>query len=514
MNGLGVRAYPPRRAACDDDETIGRPGHRHVEQPPLLGAARGGRRRLVRNEARFDTGERPRCATRDPSRRGRSAPRRRRAMPSSNGLVVATQARNAGSVTERGFAEEVEHGVATRRRARVRLDDAEVGACRGRFARVLDARRVEGVVRPGPQLGRRSECGDLADHGLQRRAVRGLAAADRDARRPRAHRRSGRSGRSCAPARRSRPCARAWGRPWRRACAMRRASSASSVGARSARRPRRRRRGSTRASSAARSRRARAGRPATICGVQRWFIGRRMISMPGKRVSTSTSRVGIGTVEPVDRLRRIADEEQVVASGAEDVDEPVLERVEVLGFVDEDVAEAPAERVGEVAVAYSSSRIVCASTSSKSMMPRRRLSCLVARDTRRRTSRRRGRVGVAIAGRPTRTGSAPMPRAGAQLISREDSASRLRRAGASIDLADESTPVGDDGLRAAVGVGPALLEHAEHHRVERARLDVVADPRAVQSPAQFAGSLSGEREHERVPGYRPTRSRCGTRRGA
>ncbi len=59
----------------------------------------------------------------------------------------------------------------------------------------------------------------------------------------------------------------------------------------------------------------------------------------------------IGAVEAVDRLRRVADEEQVVASGAEDVDQLVLERVEVLGFVDEDVAESPAERVGEVAVA-------------------------------------------------------------------------------------------------------------------------------------------------------------------
>ena len=56
----------------------------------------------------------------------------------------------------------------------------------------------------------------------------------------------------------------------------------------------------------------------------------------------------IGTVEPVDRLRRIADEEEVVASGAEQIDEPVLERVQVLGLVDQHVAVAPAERVGEV----------------------------------------------------------------------------------------------------------------------------------------------------------------------
>ena len=50
----------------------------------------------------------------------------------------------------------------------------------------------------------------------------------------------------------------------------------------------------------------------------------------------------VGAVEAVDRLRRVADEEQVVAAGAEQVDERVLERVEVLGLVDEQVAESPA----------------------------------------------------------------------------------------------------------------------------------------------------------------------------
>ena len=56
----------------------------------------------------------------------------------------------------------------------------------------------------------------------------------------------------------------------------------------------------------------------------------------------------IGAVEPVDRLRRITDEEQVVAPGAEQVDEPVLERVQVLRLVDQHMAVAPAQGVGEV----------------------------------------------------------------------------------------------------------------------------------------------------------------------
>ena len=58
----------------------------------------------------------------------------------------------------------------------------------------------------------------------------------------------------------------------------------------------------------------------------------------------------VGAVESVDRLRRVTDEEEIVASGTEDVDELMLERVEVLGLVDEDVAEPPSERVGEVVV--------------------------------------------------------------------------------------------------------------------------------------------------------------------
>ena len=59
---------------------------------------------------------------------------------------------------------------------------------------------------------------------------------------------------------------------------------------------------------------------------------------------------GIGTVEPVDRLRRIADQEQIVSTGPQQVDERMLERVEVLCFVDEDVTESPADGVGEIVV--------------------------------------------------------------------------------------------------------------------------------------------------------------------
>ena len=59
-------------------------------------------------------------------------------------------------------------------------------------------------------------------------------------------------------------------------------------------------------------------------------------------------------------------------------------------------------------------------------------------------------------------------------------------AGAGVDrVGHQSAAIGHDGLRAAVGVGPAVLEDAEHHRVERAGLDPLTDSRPVEAAAQF-----------------------------
>ena len=75
-------------------------------------------------------------------------------------------------------------------------------------------------------------------------------------------------------------------------------------------------------------------------------------------------------------------------------------------------------------------------------------------------------------------------------------------AGAGVDrVGHQSAAIGHDGLRAAVGVGPAVLEDAEHHRVERAGLDPLTDSRPVEAAAQFTGGLAGEGEHQRVPRF-------------
>ena len=89
----------------------------------------------------------------------------------------------------------------------------------------------------------------------------------------------------------------------------------------------------------------------TICGVQRWLTGSRMISTPGEAVVDVDEQRRVGPVESVDRLCRVADEEQVVAAASQQIDESVLERVEVLRLVDEHVPEPPADGVGERRVA-------------------------------------------------------------------------------------------------------------------------------------------------------------------
>ena len=59
--------------------------------------------------------------------------------------------------------------------------------------------------------------------------------------------------------------------------------------------------------------------------------------------------------------------------------------------------------------------------------------------------------------------------------------------------------VADDRGRRLALVDPALAEQSERDRVERARLDVVAQAERSESPAQLAGGLTGERQRQRVP---------------
>jgi len=67
-------------------------------------------------------------------------------------------------------------------------------------------------------------------------------------------------------------------------------------------------------------------------------------------------------------------------------------------------------------------------------------------------------------------------------------------------VAEESASVGHDGQWSTLGVGPPLLEHPEHHRVEGSGLDVLAEPETHQTLAHLAGGLAREREGQCVSG--------------
>ena len=205
----------------------------------------------------------------------------------------------------------------------------------------------------------------------------------------------------------------------------------------------------------------------------------------------------VGTVEAVDGLRRVADQEQVVAIRAKEIDERVLERVEVLCFVDQKVPEAPADRIGEVMIVA-------------------KIADGVAQDVVEvddATTFLDGLV-VGVHGRApvgARVG-APLLTSCRRCVVRGVDApcgcpvdlGEVRRQTppvAGIDrVADQAATVVDHGERTAFVVGPTLFEYAEHHGVERACLDVIAQAETVQALAHLASCFAGERERQRMTG--------------
>ena len=207
----------------------------------------------------------------------------------------------------------------------------------------------------------------------------------------------------------------------------------------------------------------------------------------------------VGAVESVHRLRGVTDEEEIVAAGAQQVDECVLERIEVLGLVDEQVTEPPSDGVGELAVAAEVAdgvrQDVVEVEDAASLLQRRIVgidrSAPVDAGSRVPLFAARGGgipFGIDASGRcPVDLGEVCRQTATVSGVDR---------------VAHQAAAVADDGEGTALGVGPALLEDAEHHRVEGARLDVFAQSEPHQTLAHLAGRLSGEGECERVAGIR------------
>ena len=216
---------------------------------------------------------------------------------------------------------------------------------------------------------------------------------------------------------------------------------------------------------------------------------------PGKAGLDVDQERRVGTVESVDRLCRIANQEQVITTGAEKVDEPMLQRVEVLGLVDQEVPESPPQRVGELRVvlhvtnderqhvveiddaALALELLEVGEHRSCSFDPCVRASLLTP-----------GRRSIVVCGDATR-------RRPIDLADQAVDAAPLRRIE---HVAHQPPTIGDDIARPAPGVFPTLLQHRKHHRVERASLDTLTHAQAGETTTEFTGGLAGEGQRQRV----------------
>ncbi len=209
----------------------------------------------------------------------------------------------------------------------------------------------------------------------------------------------------------------------------------------------------------------------------------------------------VGAIEPVHRLSRVADEEQVVAAGAQQVDDAVLHRVEVLSLVDQQMSEPPPQPVREVGVALGFCEHVEQHVIEVDHAPSAFVPDVALEDARDGVDAGCGPTAHPTCGRWVSIGSdAACHRPGDLVVG---GVHHLPATGESIVLlgiAEQTSAVARHRLAAAVGVGPALTEHPQHHRVERPGLDVVAEPESQQSATQLASGFSRERESERVVG--------------
>ena len=179
----------------------------------------------------------------------------------------------------------------------------------------------------------------------------------------------------------------------------------------------------------------------------------------------------VGPVEAVDRLRRVADEEQVVAPGHEVMEQPVLHRVEVLGLVDENVTEPPTHDIGERRIVVElagqhEEEIVEVDDAAPPFDE------FVLGEDRSDLRRRNAASPVLGAGRGDVAGGfdATSCGPGALCGDRFDWV-------APGDAGNQAVPVADDVRCRPPLVGPPLAHHAEGDGVERAGLDPLADAR-------------------------------------
>ncbi len=206
----------------------------------------------------------------------------------------------------------------------------------------------------------------------------------------------------------------------------------------------------------------------------------------------------VGSVPAVDGLPRISDEADVRAPAADRLEERELQGVEVLGLVDEEVAEPPAHRPGELLVVADRVERVGQEIVEVDDAPST-FEIPVAADH------------VDEPGAVERGPPADVARCMCEPIGRHQPRPRpvdVGHHGRGVDLpaglgqhlAHQPQPVrGDDRCGPAERERP-VAQQPQRDGVERACLDRITDVEATQAAAKFARGLAGERECEDVTG--------------
>ena len=214
----------------------------------------------------------------------------------------------------------------------------------------------------------------------------------------------------------------------------------------------------------------------------------------GKPIGHLAEDRWVGAVEAVDRLRGVADQEQVVGALAEQLDEPMLERIEVLCLVDENVAEPPSGRRRELGVGLHGldrerKQIIQVDDPPLPLLAavgRHGIGDPVDIQDRSAITATHGRVVGACVDAPSRC---PVE-LGDQLVD----------VGRTHDLTHDPLAIGHDRAGLFVEIGPSLAQQLLGDRVKRPRCDSLGQAEPGESTAQFAGRFAGEGQHHGVAG--------------
>ena len=200
----------------------------------------------------------------------------------------------------------------------------------------------------------------------------------------------------------------------------------------------------------------------------------------------------VGAVPAVDGLPWVAHQAEVRPVAQEGLQQAVLQRVEVLCLVDEQMAEAPADGRGPRIVGlhrgqHVVQQVVEVHHAAAALQPGVRLRELGERTGRQRAPTPcRTRLTLVVL-RHHDAGAGPVQ-------VRQRAAGLHPQPGLGEDLLGQAQAVLCHLRRGAVCRGGPVAQQAQRHRVERARLDALAQVQPAEAAHQLAGRIAGERE--------------------